>query len=655
MKLSKIKIKNFRLLIESELEVHEETTLIVGRNNTAKTSLLSCLRFILKEDYNFSFNDYPLAKKEKLFAQFDSFIKNEISFDELCQKAEPILIEFTVDYSLDGSEDDLGALSPFIIDIDKGITTALIRVELKLRQDENIIRKLLDECYQEARIGPFDDAHKAINLIFSKLFELKVYAVNPRKTSEQQNKQLRELRNLFPIYNIPAERILGEDGEENNSLSSLITDFFNSSEEGLGEGFEEKINDLRETIKEANRNLQEKSDSILSELINKTIGFGYPNSEELQLGVTTQLSIDNQIKEQTRLSYKSGTDNGSLPESYNGLGYKNLIKIEFLLAAFAKDIKKHGSACIPLLFIEEPESHMHPQMQHTFANYLEEFLKKITAVHVQTFLTSHSSQIANTMDFSKIRYAQKRNNGVIFRNLSLFAQENEENIDFIKKYLTLTKCDLFFADKAILVEGASERLLLPDMIEKCEQAGDFKSQKYGLLSQYYTVIEIGGAYAYKFVPFIEFLDIPCLILTDLDPVANEDGKSKSVPVNKGDTTSNETIKWWMRKKFSTEDKTKIPLEKIMSMSFDDKTMNNCHIEFQTTENGLCGHSLEESIRNVNRKIFKLADCATEEELEFRGKSKTDFALNLIYEHENYNIPAYIKLGLQWLNDKKVYE
>ena len=54
--------------------------------------------------------------------------------------------------------------------------------------------------------------------------------------------------------------------------------------------------------------------------------------------------------------------------------------MQFLLAAFAKDIEKRGVACIPLLFIEEPESHMHPQMQTAFATYLEKFLSKLSTV-----------------------------------------------------------------------------------------------------------------------------------------------------------------------------------------------------------------------------------------------------------------------------------
>ena len=61
----------------------------------------------------------------------------------------------------------------------------------------------------------------------------------------------------------------------------------------------------------------------------------------------------------------------------------------------------------------------------------------------------------------------------------------------------------------------------------------------------------------------------------------------------------------------------------------EKTIDKCHIEFQTAEAGLCGHSLEEAIRNVNRTYFELSDDLTEDDLEFSGKSKTDFALKLI--------------------------
>lgn len=662
MQLSKIKIKNYRLLIDAELEVDHKTTLIVGRNNTAKTSCFECIGKVLN-GVPFSFNDYPLSKRKNLYTTIASFMAKEIAFENLCEQLEPISIEFLVDYSLDNPEDNLGNLSPFIIDVDVDTTTALIRAEYKLKADEKSLWKILEQSYyKDGSFAPADDAHNAIISNFHKLFEMTIYAVNPKNPEERQSKKQKELAELFPFYIIQAERRLGEDGTQDNSLSSLISEFFDMSEEDLDPSVAEKVKELRGIVENANKNLQQQSDNILSALVSDAVGFGYPNGEELQLGVTTKLSIDDQIKNQTQLSYTAGTSKEQLPSTYNGLGYKNLIKMEFLLAAFAKKVEKCGVACIPLLFIEEPESHMHPQMQHAFAEYLEAFLTKITSVGIQTFLTSHSAHIANTMVFQKIRYAQKTKGGVIYKNLNTFAQENPNNTDFIRKYLTLTKCDLFFADKAIFVEGASERLLLPDMIDKCAEAGDFDSQEYKLPAQYYALIEIGGAYAYKFVPFTEFLGIPCLILTDLDSVSGQEGTNgriyyKSVPVFRGETTSNETLKWWIRKNkgLPEDDATKITLTDIIEMSPDAKTRCKCHIEFQTTENGLCGHSLEESIRNVNRTHYELGNSPTEDDLEFLGKSKTDFALDLIYECEDYTIPAYIKAGLVWLNDQRVLE
>ena len=654
MQLSKIKIKNYRLIIDAELAVDPKTTLIVGRNNTAKTSCFSCINNVLNEK-TMSFDDYPLLKREDFYNQMARFMKQELSYKELCEQLEVISIDFLVDYSLDDSDDNLGALSPFIIDVDVETTIALIRAEYRLKADEkNLMELLKNSYYNDAGIFlQSDEAHKVLADNFSKLFGLTVYAINPNNQDDKQVKSQKELQDLFPFYAIPAERVLGEDETHKSSLGTLISDFFDMSEEELDSAVAEEIKNLRKIVETANKDIQKKSDEILSSVVNTSIGFGYPNIEELTLGVTTQLSIDEQIKNQTKLSYITAEAKESLPSSHNGLGYKNLIKMEFLLAAFAKDIEKRGGACVPLLFIEEPESHMHPQMQNAFATYLETFLSKLSTVHIQTFLTSHSAHIVNTVEFAKIRYAQKSNTGVIYKNLNTFVDDNPENVKFIRKYLTLTKCDLFFADKAIFVEGASERLLIPDMIKKCEKEKVLGFCKRPLSAQYYALIEIGGAYAHKFIPFIEFLEIPCLILTDLDSVADK----KSVVVSQGETTSNETIKWWVRKNkgFLENDKTKLDLREITSMTAEDKTKGKCHIEFQTVENELCGHSLEEAIRNVNRKHYGLSDNISEEALEFKDKSKTDFALKLIDECPDYCIPEYIKSGLIWLSNQRVLE
>lgn len=650
MQLSNIKIKNYRLLVNADLKVDENITLIVGRNNTAKTSCAELIDKVLKNKV-LSYDDYPLTKRKYAYVLLAQFMRNKISFENLCNKFPVTAIDFYVDYSLDDQNMNLGALSPFIIDVDVDSTMAIIHAEYSIKISEDSLRTMFETCFFES--NNFEDVRDVCIANFAKIFELKIYAINPQDENDSQLKTQKELVDLFPFYSIPAERMLGENGDHNsNSLGTLISGYFSVDIENLDPNVVEEVKILRKTVEDANVKLQRQSNELLGVIVNKSVGFGYPNAEELQLGVNTRLQIDNQIKDKTELTYTSAVMGESLPSSHNGLGYKNLIKIEFMLADFAEKIKQGNFACIPLLFIEEPESHMHPQMQHTFASYLEKFLGEISDVHIQTFLTSHSAHIANTIEFSKIRYAQKTIKGVDYKNLNTFAEDNEENMDFIKKYLTLSRCDLFFADKVIFVEGASERLLIPDMIEKCNREGLFDTKRYKLPAQYYALIEIGGAYANKFIPFVNFLGIPCLILTDIDSM--EDGRTKAI-VSKGKTTSNATLKWWMQnvKRLPETDTSMIDLAEIIALTDIQKTIGKCHIEFQVKEYGLCGRSLEEAIKNVNRNYYELEGSITEDDLEFTDKSKTDFALNLVCDNPEYVIPKYIKDGLVWLNEQNV--
>lgn len=63
----------------------------MGRNNTAKTSCFECIGKVL-DGTPFSFNDYPLSKRENLYANIASFMSKEIAFEDLCERLEPISI-----------------------------------------------------------------------------------------------------------------------------------------------------------------------------------------------------------------------------------------------------------------------------------------------------------------------------------------------------------------------------------------------------------------------------------------------------------------------------------------------------------------------------------------------------------------------------------
>lgn len=120
-------------------------------------------------------------------------------------------------------------------------------------------------------------------------------------------------------------------------------------------------------------------------------------------------------------------------------------------------------------------------------------------------------------DFNDIKYFYKTNqNQVVAKNLKDLEKEYEKdgqisNFKFLKQYLILHRAELFFADKAIFIEGDTERLLLPAMMKKIDQ----ENEENPLLSQNISVIEV-GAYSHVFEKFIAFIGIKSLIITDID-------------------------------------------------------------------------------------------------------------------------------------------
>lgn len=82
MLLTKIHVKNYRLLVDSWMDIDSSMTLIVGRNNTAKTSCMDIIEKVLKGS-SLSYDDYPLSKRQSLFDLITSFMCKSISFDEL--------------------------------------------------------------------------------------------------------------------------------------------------------------------------------------------------------------------------------------------------------------------------------------------------------------------------------------------------------------------------------------------------------------------------------------------------------------------------------------------------------------------------------------------------------------------------------------------
>lgn len=134
-------------------------------------------------------------------------MKKDISYDELNEKLQFTSVELTIDYSLDDPNSNLGALSPFIIDVDVDTTSALIKAEYGLKLDENSLYELFEDAfYTEGKFLPnLEETRDICNSSFSKIFGLTIYAINPKNYSDTQIKTQGELSELFPFFSIPAE------------------------------------------------------------------------------------------------------------------------------------------------------------------------------------------------------------------------------------------------------------------------------------------------------------------------------------------------------------------------------------------------------------------------------------------------------------------
>ena len=194
----------------------------------------------------------------------------------------------------------------------------------------------------------------------------------------------------------------------------------------------------------------------------------------------------------------------------------------------------------------------------------------------------------------------------------------------------------------MLIEGTSERLLLPAMIRKTDEAAVGKPQ---LGSQYVTVMEVGGAYAHRFFDLLAFLELRTLIITDIDAVKPKgNGKRVAVPVADGEFTSNSCIKAWFDNAVSPA--------ALLAKTAADKTAGSRRLAYQIPEvnGGPCARSFEDAFILANPDRFELGD-GDRAKLAYdlaADQKKSTFALEHAIEYTDWNVPRYIAEGLSWL-------
>ncbi len=170
----------------------------------------------------------------------------------------------------------------------------------------------------------------------------------------------------------------------------------------------------------------------------------------------------------------------------NGLGYNNLLYMAVLLAAIA-DRPGEEEPTLRVLLVEEPEAHLHPQLQEL----LMQFLESEAVANTQVIVTSHSPNFASAARVERLTVLAKTQQGSPEARLPARFGLDDTQLRYLRRFLDVTKAALFFARGVILVEGVAEQLLIPVLARRMRRP---------LAPNGVTVINVGGV---AFPPFTE--------------------------------------------------------------------------------------------------------------------------------------------------------
>lgn len=565
IRLACVEVCNFRRLARTRLDVDESTTILVGANNSGKTSLLTVLRNFLSESPGFRAYDISLsqwAKLRELGHQWETLEEDPTTDSKDEEKWEDQYLQLLacmpfIDLWFDAQEGAYNHVAPFITSLKWSGGAVGVRVRLEPVADASEVRKLAWR-YQQARSSvrklPKDGHAWPMDLLdywlrhSADLRRIAAYRLDPVKgpLADKKRRDLQELprgaqpaelqllRKLIRVDFVPAQRGLGAEEDEVRSESSSARPGLFSSQ--LLKFARQHLNvapaghthreDLVAAIAKAQAELDDSIYKALQPAMEDVEVLGYPGLHDpQQFHFRTRIQTADLLAHSTAVQYrldKTAVDE-SLPEHSIGLGYQNLQSLSFMLVSFrtARLNPPHGTpAAVHLVMVEEPEAHLHVQVQRNFSSNAHGLIRPKDAVHgnlrSQLLISTHSSHLAHGDSFTRLRYVRRMASGgagtrpsTEVVNLGDAFGEDTETRTFAERYFQVQHTDLLFADAAIFVEGTAERMLVPLFIER-----NFPK----LAKKYVSFLDIGGSHAHRLKPLVERLGIPTAVITDLDPV-----------------------------------------------------------------------------------------------------------------------------------------
>jgi putative ATP-dependent endonuclease of OLD family len=245
---------------------------------------------------------------------------------------------------------------------------------------------------------------------------------------------------------------------------------------------------------------------------------------------------------------------------------------------------------LKLCLIEELEAHLHPQAQ----------MKVVESIHketedVQFILTTHSPNLASKVPIENLIICKENN---VYSLAKGMTKLDDKNLKYLKRFLDVTKSNLFFSKGVIIVEGWAEEIIIPELAKKLG---------YDLTKYEVSIVNVGST---AYLPFAKIflraddskMNIPVAVVTDLDVRPKSDGtfddvvegnKETRIRASLGDLSGTKvilniakewTLEWCLFKSNSISDLFKQAVSKVHSRtkSFKHTEGEGWHKGFEQT-------------------------------------------------------------------------